>query len=47
MVEQTFTLIHQFERLAVSWERRRDLHNGLVAFSCSLLCPHHLKKASS
>lgn len=28
VVEQTFALLHQFERLAVRWERRTELHDG-------------------
>jgi hypothetical protein len=31
VVEQTFALLHQFRRLAVRWERRLDIHDGLVS----------------
>ncbi|GGS94374.1 hypothetical protein GCM10010206_66330 [Streptomyces cinerochromogenes] len=31
VVEQTFSLLHQFKRLAVRWERRLDLHDALVS----------------
>ena len=47
VVEQTFALLHQFKRLAVRWERRLDLHNGLVSLACSLICWRRLKKAAS
>ncbi|MFI1524847.1 IS5 family transposase [Kitasatospora cineracea] len=46
MVEQTFALLHQFKRLAVRWERRLDLHNGLVSLACALICWRRLKKAA-
>ncbi|MFJ1709452.1 MULTISPECIES: IS5 family transposase [Kitasatospora] len=46
VVEQTFALLHQFKRLAIRWERRLDLHNGLVSLACSLICWRRLKKAA-
>ncbi|MFK0189742.1 transposase [Kitasatospora sp. NPDC090308] len=47
VVEQAFALLHQFKRLAAHWERRFDLHNGLVSLACSLICWRRVKKASS
>ncbi|WP_443034191.1 IS5 family transposase [Streptomyces sp. BE282] len=41
VVEQTFTPLHHFKRLAVRWERRTELHD---AFACSLICFRRLKK---
>ena len=38
VVEQTFGLLHQFRRLAIRWERRLDIHNGLVSLACALIC---------
>jgi transposase len=38
VVEQTFALLHQFRRLAVRWERRLDIHDGLVTLACALIC---------
>jgi transposase len=38
VVEQTFALLHQFRRLAVRWERRLDIHDGLVSLACALIC---------
>ncbi|MFF4732244.1 transposase [Streptomyces mirabilis] len=45
VVEQTFSLLRHFKRLAVRWERRLDLHNALVSLACSLICWRRLKKA--
>lgn len=38
VVEQTFSLLHQFKRLAIRWERRLDLHDALVSLACGLIC---------
>ena len=37
VVEQTFALLHQFRRLAVRWERRLDIHDGLVSLACAMI----------
>ncbi|MGP4092628.1 transposase, partial [Streptomyces sp. KR55] len=34
VVQQTFSLLHHFKRLAVRWERRLDLHDALVSLAC-------------
>ncbi|MFJ8438847.1 transposase [Kitasatospora griseola] len=44
VVEQTFALLHQFERLAVRWERRLELHDSLVSLACSLICWRRINK---
>jgi transposase len=44
VVEQTFALLHQFRRLAVHWERRLDIHDGLVSLACALICWRRLIK---
>jgi transposase len=44
VVEQTFALLHQFRRLAVRWERRLDLHDGLVSLACAMICWRRLIK---
>jgi hypothetical protein len=44
-VEQTFSLLHHFKRLAVRRERRLDLHDALVSLACGLICWRRLKKA--
>jgi transposase len=38
VVEQTFALLHQFRQLAVRWQRRLDIHDGLVSLACVLIC---------
>lgn len=38
VVEQTLALLHQFRRLAIRWERRLDIHHGLVSLACALIC---------
>lgn len=45
VVEQTFSLLHHFKRLAVRWERRLDLHDALVSLACSLICWRRLKRS--
>ena len=47
VVEQTFSLLHQFKRLAVRWERRPELHDAFVSLACSLICWRRLKKTGS
>ncbi|MFJ5973409.1 hypothetical protein [Streptomyces sp. NPDC093060] len=47
VVEQTFSLLHHFKRLAVRWERRLDLHDALVSLACGLICWRRLKKVRS
>lgn len=47
VVEQTFSLLHHFKRLAVRWERRLDLHNAFVSLACGLICWRRLKKTRS
>ncbi|MFI9584224.1 hypothetical protein ACIHCQ_20820 [Streptomyces sp. NPDC052236] len=44
VVEQPFSLLHQFKRLAVRWERRTELHDAFVSLACSLVCWRRLKK---
>ncbi len=38
VVEQTLALLHQFRRLATRWERRTDIHHGLLTLATSLIC---------
>ncbi|WP_327735418.1 transposase [Streptomyces nojiriensis] len=47
VVEQTFTLLHQFKRLAVRWELRTELHDALVSLAGSLICWRRLNKPDS
>ncbi|MFD5641579.1 transposase, partial [Streptomyces anulatus] len=47
VVEQTFTLLHHFKRLAVRWERRTELHDTFISLACSIICYRRLKMAHS
>jgi transposase len=38
VVERTFAWLRQFKRLLVRYERRADLHEGLLALACCLIC---------
>ena len=44
VVEQSFALLHQFRWLAVRWERRLDIHDGLVSLACAMICWRRLIK---
>jgi transposase len=44
VVEQAFSLLHHFKRLAVRRERRRDPHDALVSLACGLIRWRRLKK---
>jgi hypothetical protein len=44
VVEQTFSLLHQFKRLAIRWERRLDLHDAFVSLACGLICWRRLPR---
>jgi transposase len=47
VVEQSFALLHQFRRLAVRWERRLVIHDGLVSVACAMICWRRLIKWTS
>lgn len=44
VVEQTFALLQQFNRLAVRWERRTELPDAFVSLACGLICWRRLKE---
>ncbi|WRZ89687.1 hypothetical protein OHB54_11815 [Streptomyces sp. NBC_01007] len=44
VVEQPFSLLHHFKRLAVRRERGLDLPDALVSLACSPNCWRRLKK---
>ena len=44
-VEQTFGLLHKFNRLAVHWERRTEFHKAFISLACSLICWRRLNNA--
>ncbi len=37
VVEQTLALMHQFRRPATRWERRTDIHHGLLGLATNLI----------
>ncbi|MET9912542.1 IS5 family transposase [Streptomyces sp. NPDC006476] len=46
VVERAFAWLHQFKRLRIRYERRTDLHQGLLELACSLICLRRLRRAS-
>ncbi|MER5322985.1 IS5 family transposase [Streptosporangium roseum] len=38
VVERAFAWLHQFKRLRIRYERRADLHQGLLELACSIIC---------
>jgi transposase len=38
VVERTFAWLHAFKRLRVRYERRADVHQGLLSLACSVIC---------
>jgi len=42
VVERGFAWLHGFKRLRTRWERRADLHLGLLQLACALICHRHL-----
>lgn len=47
VVEPAFAWLHQFKRLRTCYERRADLHQGLLELACSLICLRRLRTSSS
>jgi transposase len=47
VVGKTFALLHQFRRIAVRWERRLDIHDGLVRLACAMTCWRRLIKCAA
>ena len=43
VVERTFAWLHQFKRIRVRYERRADLHVGLLQLACSIICLRRLR----
>lgn len=43
VVERAFAWLHQFKRLRTRYERRADLHQGMLKLACSLICLHRLR----
>lgn len=43
VVERAFAWLHRFRRLRIRYERRTDLHQGLLELACSLICLRRLR----
>ena len=43
VVERGFAWLHAFKRLRTRYERRADLHLGLLQLACALICFRHLE----
>ncbi|WP_440446564.1 IS5 family transposase [Nocardia amamiensis] len=43
IVEQSLALLHQYRRLATRWERRTDIHQGLLDLAAALICWRRLR----
>jgi len=46
IVERTLAWLHQFKRLAIRWEYRADIHQGLVKLAICLICWRYLDSSS-
>ena len=42
-VERTFAWLHRFKRLRIRYERRADLHQGLLELTCGIICLRRLR----
>lgn len=42
VVERGFAWLHAYKRLHARWERRADLHLGLLQLACVLICHRNL-----
>ena len=45
VVERAFAWLHGFKRLRTRYERRADLHLGLLQLACALICHRQLVKS--
>ncbi|MGX1955895.1 IS5 family transposase [Streptomyces anulatus] len=45
VVERAFAWLHQFKRLRTRYERRADLHQGLLDLACGIICLRRLRKS--
>jgi transposase len=46
VVERAFAWLHQFKRLRNRYERRADIHQGLLELACILICLRRLRTSS-
>jgi transposase len=45
VVERRFAWLHAFKRLRTRYERRADIHLGLLQLACALICHRQLVKS--
>jgi transposase len=45
VVERGFAWLHGFKRLRTRYERRADIHLGLLQLACALICHRQLIKS--
>ncbi|APS22907.1 transposase [Streptomyces sp. Tue 6075] len=45
-VERACAWLHQFKRSGTRYERRADVHQGLLELACSLICLRRLRTSS-
>jgi transposase len=45
VVERTFAWLHQFKRLLVRYDRRREIHEAFLAIGCCLVCFRRLQNS--
>jgi transposase len=45
VVERGFAWLHAFQRLRTRYERRADIHLGLLHLACALIWHHHLTRS--
>ena len=45
VVERGFAWLHAFKRLRTRYERRADIHLGLLQLACALICHPQLAKS--
>lgn len=43
VVERGFAWLHQYKRLRIRYERRADIHRGLLHLACTLICYRRLE----
>jgi transposase len=43
VVERSFAWLHAFKRLRTRYERRADIHLGLLQLACALICYRRLR----
>ena len=45
VIEPTFAWLHQHKRLRTRYERRADIHLGLLQLACVLICHRHITRS--